>query len=287
MARADRRRERRSKSNAPVSRAGGGASKSGRAGQIEDTMFFPKLRRHAKWMFVLLALTFGLGFVVFGVGAGGIGVGDILRNQGDATSGGGPSVKSAQKAIAANPKNAQAYRDLATALQSDGKGDDSIAPLETYTALKPKNTDALRELAGLYLAKANRLARDVQNTQLWAQSLTGGSLFNAPLEVSKGQTLSQDPVAQAIEAAASDAVSKGYAAAQSAYDSAKKTYDRLAKAAPNDPNIQLELAQVAQQTGDTKGAIAAYQRFLQLAPDDPNAPIVKQQIKQLKASSSG
>ena len=27
---------------------------------IEDTMFFPRLRRHAKWMFVFLALVFGL-----------------------------------------------------------------------------------------------------------------------------------------------------------------------------------------------------------------------------------
>ena len=36
------------------------------APSIEDTMFFPRLRRHAKWMFVLLALVFGLGFVIFG-----------------------------------------------------------------------------------------------------------------------------------------------------------------------------------------------------------------------------
>ena len=49
---------------------------------IEDTMFFPRLRRHAKWMFVLLALVFGLGFVLFGVGAGGVGVGDVFRDSG-------------------------------------------------------------------------------------------------------------------------------------------------------------------------------------------------------------
>ena len=37
---------------------------------IEDTMFFPRLRRHAKWMFLFLALAFGLGFVGFGVEIG-------------------------------------------------------------------------------------------------------------------------------------------------------------------------------------------------------------------------
>ena len=34
-------------------------------------MFFPRLRRHAKWMFVFLAVALGGGFVIFGVGAGG------------------------------------------------------------------------------------------------------------------------------------------------------------------------------------------------------------------------
>ena len=60
MARADRRRAQRTKAPAPVSRAGGGSSRKSGTPSIEDTMFFPKLRRHAKWMFVLLALVFGL-----------------------------------------------------------------------------------------------------------------------------------------------------------------------------------------------------------------------------------
>ena len=61
---------------------------------IEDTMFFTRLRRHAKWMFVFLALVFALGFVGFGVGAGGVGIGDVFRGSG----GGGTSVSDARKA---------------------------------------------------------------------------------------------------------------------------------------------------------------------------------------------
>ena len=67
-------------------------------------------------------------------------------------------------------------------------------------------------------------------------------------------------------------------------------YRRLVALQPNDPNVQLELAQAAQQVGDATTAIAAYQKFLELAPDDPSAAVVRQQLKQLRgaaAASSG
>ena len=64
------RRRRRAQSAAPTHVA-------------EKTMFFPKLRRQAKWVFVFLALVFALGFVVFGVGSGGgIGLGDLFGTGG-------------------------------------------------------------------------------------------------------------------------------------------------------------------------------------------------------------
>src|SRR5207247_2540706 len=85
---------------------------------VEATMSFPRPRRHTQSMFVLLALVFGLGFVVFGVGAGGTGIGDILRGH---SSSGTKSAKDAQKEIAKHPKQAQGYRDLATAMQADGQ----------------------------------------------------------------------------------------------------------------------------------------------------------------------
>src|SRR2546429_7909249 len=46
---------------------------------IEQTMFFPRLRRQAKWVFLLLAVIFAGGFVFFGVGSGSTGLGDLLR----------------------------------------------------------------------------------------------------------------------------------------------------------------------------------------------------------------
>src|SRR6266498_1693259 len=70
----------------------------------EQTMFFPRLRRQAKWVFVFLALVFAVGFVAFGVGSGSSGISDILRGN---FGGGGTSsqIKDDQKKIKANPNN--------------------------------------------------------------------------------------------------------------------------------------------------------------------------------------
>jgi len=243
-------------------------------------MFFPRLRRHTKWMFVLLALVFGLGFVVFGVGAGGTGIGDIFR--GRSSGGTTKSVSSAQKEVKQHPGQPQGYRDLATALQADGKTDESIVPLERYTQLKPKDADAYGELAGLYLARANREQRRGQDAQLAAADVTGGSIFGANLQLGSGQTLGQDPVSQAVQTQSNTVLTDAYSKASAAYSKAESTYKRLVLVRPEDPSIRLQLATTAQQGGDIAGAIAAYKAFLKLAPDDSNAPLVKAQLKQLR-----
>ena len=249
-------------------------------------MFFTRLRGHAKWMFVFLALVFAVGFVGFGIGANqNASIGDLLRGSGG-TSNGNVSVSDAREQVAKSPKSAVALRTLSTALQEDGQTDEAITVLNGYVAQRPKDEDALRELAGLYLARANALAREAQLAQLRASYMTFGSTFSVPLDLGNGATLGTDPIDEAISTQASQEVSAAYGKAQTAYQNAEGTYEQLATVAPRDPNVQLELAQAAQQSGNTAKAIQAYQRFLKLAPDDPSAPIVKQQIAQLKAAQA-
>ena len=119
---------------------------------IEDTMFFPRLRRHAKWMFLFLALALGLGFVLFGIGAGGHRARQPRRRRWRAAD--VPSVSDAEERVLDNPKDAAAFRDLATAHQAAGNTDEAIEAMASFIALKPRNTDALRELAALYLQQA-------------------------------------------------------------------------------------------------------------------------------------
>jgi tetratricopeptide (TPR) repeat protein len=274
MARADRRRAQRAKPAAVTRRSDV---------VIEDTMFFPRLRRHAKWVFVFLALVFALGFVGFGVGAGGVGFGDILKGHGSGS--GVPSVSDAQSRIDKNPKDAQAYRDLATAYEAKGDNDGAIGALESLTQLKPKNITALRELASLYLQKASDAQQRAQEAQLRASYLAPGAVVLGSLTLGK-QQLAVDPINSTVNSAVSQDTNQAYGEVQSAAQSAVGAYKKIVAASPTKgekAQADLNLGQIAQQTGDSTTAIAAYKNFLKLAPDDPSVRDVKKLLKQLGA----
>jgi tetratricopeptide (TPR) repeat protein len=245
-------------------------------------MFFPKLRRNAKWMFVFLALIFGVGYVVFGIGANqaGTSIGDILSDPG--SSDGVLSVGEARDRVEENPKNAEAKLDLATALETDGQTDEAILVLGQYTTLRPKDQDALRQLAGLYQTRALEYQRRASDAQTRQQYRSVGTTFVESLKLDETQTVGQDPIDQAVAAIASEEINAANTEASEAFQSATRMYERIVAITPNDPNSQLELAQTAQQAGDYEKAIAAYERFVKLAPDDPTTELVKEQITQLK-----
>jgi Flp pilus assembly protein TadD len=252
------------------------------APSIEDTMFFPRLRRHAKWMFVLLALVFGLGFVLFGVGAGGVGVGDIFR---DSSGTSAQSVSDAREKTEERPKDPAAWLELSTALQTEGETEEAIAALEQAIALDPKDPDSYRQLAGLHLTLATKRQQDAQLAQAIAAYRAPAQsflIFAAP----SGQAVLSDPIGLGVTSQLSQRATTAYQDAQNQATLAVDSYEQLAKLSPDDPNVQLELAQAAQQTGDATTAIAAYEQFLKLAPDDPNAAIVKQQLKQLRGTAA-
>jgi tetratricopeptide (TPR) repeat protein len=234
-------------------------------------------------MFVFLALVFGVGFVAFGVGSdvqGGIA--DVL---GVGSSGSGqPSISDAREKLANNPNDAEALRELATALQTEGRPEEAIPPLESFTALRPQNQEALRELAGLYLSKASRLRQEAQLAQFEAQLLDPGSEFLPPQTTPLGQALAKRPITDAATAQANERLTSALTELQTAFNSAKAAYQKLAKLAPNDASVQIQLADAAQSANDPATALAAYRRFLKLAPDDPSAPLVRQEIKRLQAS---
>lgn len=238
-------------------------------------------------MFVFLAIVFGAGFVFFGVGGNlsGTGVADILGAGGG--SSGQPSVDDARERLAKNPDNAQALRDLATALQTDGRPDEAIDPLEQYTSLRPKEGDALRELAGLYLSNASAARQDLGIAQEQVTLLDPSSAFLPSTTSPLGQALASAPITTAVTTKANAAVNDAYTRLIAAYSAASGAYKKIVALEPDDASAQLQLADAAQNSGDSTTAIAAYKRFLTLAPDDPSAPLVKQQIAQLQASSTG
>ena len=62
---------------------------------------------------------------------------------------------------------------------------------------------------------------------------------------------------------------------------------RVGGGAPDDPAIQIELGQTAQNAGDVATAITAYERFLELAPDDPLAVGVQRPAQAAAAEPGG
>ena len=82
VARGTQHRKRRTGPNArkPATAPSVAATRKQRPPEWQEQLFFQRLRVHAKWAFVLLALVFGLGFVFLGIGSGSNGITDALQN---------------------------------------------------------------------------------------------------------------------------------------------------------------------------------------------------------------
>ena len=288
MARADRRRavrEARRVERRP--RAAGGGQHV-----VEDTMFFPKLRAHAKWMFVLLAAIFSVGFVFLGVGSGSSGIGDLLQGNWSQLFGSGSGtsaqISKDQKKIKQNPKDYAAYRDLAAAQATEGKVDDAIATLNQLKAVAPKNVEGLTQLASLYLQKADiaRNAAIVAQTRSQETVTPGAFAPAATTPLGKVYKSFTEPITSQLSSGSTTAFSNAYQKMTSAYAQAVNAYKAVAAVTPDDPGVQFALGQTAEQAQDTKTAITAYKTFLKLAPEDPSAAAVRARIKTLQAQSA-
>lgn len=253
-------------------------------------MFFPRLRRQAKWMFVFLAVVFALGYVIFNVGGSipGTGLGDVL--QGLAQEGAnGPSVGDANDKIKDRPNDPTGYLELATALQREGRNAEAIAPLERYTQMRPKDRDALRQLGALYMVQARTYEEQGSAAQAQIQELTGGDVFGPRTSNPFGQEFGNAQITSLETQKWNQQLNQAYLGLQQAYKDATRTFQKLVAVTPDEeeadePLIFLQLGQAAQNAGDTKAAITAYERYLEVAPDSASAPAVKQALPQLRAS---
>jgi Flp pilus assembly protein TadD len=287
VARGTQHRKRRPAANARS--AAVAAPKRQKPPEWQEELFFQRLRNHAKWAYVGLAVAFVLGFVLLGVGSGSTGAADVLGGMFNFGSGsGGTSISKLQKKVDTSPKNAQAWRDLATALEQKQRTQDAVNALERYTALRPKDQNALAELASEYGTLATTYATDYSNAQAEAQQFSSPGAVFAPASTTPfGKAFAdpaalQDPISASIQSQASAKQSTAYTNFQTAQQNAETVYQKLVALNPSDATTQIQLGQAAQSAGDSKVAIGAYEAFLKLAPTDPLAPQVKQALKQLK-----
>jgi tetratricopeptide (TPR) repeat protein len=248
----------------------------------EDEMFFPRLRRQAKWMFLVLALIFGLGYVIFNVGGTipGTGIGDIL--QGAAQSDGRPDVGDAEAKVRENPRSAPAKLELADAYTQHDRPDDAIPVLEQYLDLRPNDEDVVSRLAGLYMGQGAQHREDAVAAQTELAAAAPGAAF-APASGLLAQLRGQGEVTKALSSDANERLSQASSEAALSFQQARDLYRKLGELEPDDASVRFSLASASEQAGDYESAIGAYREFIRLAPDDPNVPAIRQQIRLLQA----
>src|SRR4029450_10897205 len=236
---------------------------------VEGDMFFPKLRRQAKWVFVFLALSFAVGFVVFGVGSGtgGAGLGDLLQGGGGGSS--GAPVSDAQKKI--DKGDLVAYKELADAYRQDGKLEKAISAGEQYLKVRPKDYEYMRTVAGDYEGQASQQRDQAAVIQDEVTSSTGGTTFAPPGNSLVGPAVQRGEIDTELQTAPNQKLTQLYAGLQGSYARATQIYQQLAAQTPNDVLLQLLLATAPLQARNNPVALKAYRKVIKLSPDSAEA----------------
>ncbi|HXV32395.1 MAG TPA: hypothetical protein VD769_00185 [Gaiellaceae bacterium] len=245
-------------------------------------MFFPKLRRRAKWVFLFLAIAFGGSFVFFGVGAGGSGIGDYLSdllNRPVSTD--TPSLSDAREAVAERPDDPEAQLDLARAAQAEGQIALAVSAFEEYRAMRPEDTDALRTLAALYgtqIADAQRRAAIASNEA--AEATIPNTL--APADSPFLQDLTTNPLTQPKANEAQARAGEANAEVQRLSVAQLGVFETLTELVDDDPLLFLQWANAAETAQNYEAAISAYEGYLELQPNAANAEQIEERVEQLR-----
>lgn len=245
-------------------------------GNPNQDLFFSRLRRRQKWVFVLLAVVFAISFAALGVGSGN---GSGLQQMWSALTGGGSdAVGKAQADIKAGKFSA--YKDLANAYIAKADTTDAISALETYLRKKTKDAAAWEQLGTLKRQQAQHWATEYQQVQQSLSLEAPGSAV-APSPYGKHPiSLGTNPIddyyqkqARAVLTSLSQNTRTGYTDALTAF----KQYAQYCKAPGCEPAAAEEaVANAASYAGDTAAELAAWQRYVNLVPDSPN-------LKQIEA----
>jgi tetratricopeptide (TPR) repeat protein len=291
VARGTQHRKRRPPANARVAAEPLPKPKRPKQASWEDQLFFSRLRGHAKWMFAFLALVFAFSFIIFGVGSGSTGIGDVLQNFFSGITSTGSSLSSLQKATVTHPKEASTWRALATKLETDQKVDRAIVALQHYTKLSPKDEAGLEELAGLYLRRARDYETLYENYQTVNQPYASGNPFEPKSTTKLGKAYTattglESPITSLALASLNKQTTNAIERLETLEANAVTVYKQLIKLDPTNATNQFQLGQTAQIAGDNAVAVKAYKTFLKLAPNDALASTAKTELKQLKATAT-
>jgi len=272
------KQQEKAKAQPAKARARGRRRHSG-GGNPNQELFFVRLRRHQKWVYALLAVVFGLSFVLVGVGsgAGGGGLSSLWTNLFGGS--GGSSISKASDEVKTNPK--KGYLDLTTAYEQAGKNALAVIALQQYLGLKKNDASRWTELGQLQMSQANTYATQYQNAQAASQAadpaapfLPGGTLGSAV-----GQNAAYADASQKAAARTSALYQKATGSSADAV----KSYQTAVKLKPKNATYLQLLATAAANAGNSQVELDSLQRYLKIYPNSPLKRQYEKAIKQLKA----
>jgi tetratricopeptide (TPR) repeat protein len=253
-----------------------GRRKHSGGGNPNQQLFFMKLRRGQKWVFVLLAVVFAATFVGVGVGSGsGAGLSQLYTGL---FGGGGSDVSKAKDEIKNNPT--KGYLDLARAYETKGQTAQAVSAFQSYLALKKHDANVWGELGGLELSQAQTYATQYQNAQQAAQLADPSQPFQPTGTLSTA--LGGNPVYSQASQSASTRTTQLYTKATTALNNSVADYKKVTEIRPKDPTGWQQLATAAENAGNYKQAVTGWQNYLKYYPSSPQRSQITARIKQLR-----
>ena len=221
-----------------------------------------KIRKWAKWVALLLAIIFAVGFLFLGVGYGGAGF--DLTGIFSCSDNPEPQVEDTKlndllAALEADPDNAETMQDIAAIYEAmydrdAGEGtrylDDAAEYLEQAISTDPSLKDVYLDLAKLYIriAKANE----------------------------ESATAASDALTQSVY----------MSTARTAYKNAAKVLNKATAVDPDNPGVYLYLGIAQRGAGNEGEAILAWQKYLQLDPNGDQASVIRAELEELTATTT-
>jgi tetratricopeptide (TPR) repeat protein len=166
----------------------------------------------------------------------------------------GKAAEQLQKAVEADPENAESLNNLGQVLVRSGKARDAIAYFDRAIAIA----------ADVWAYRFNR-ARAYAEMQDWPKAIAG---YTDAARMFPGDYVTQFNLAKARQASGD-------------LPGAVEAYGKAAELAPGQADFQLWYGQALEQAGRRQDAVAAYRRFLELEPDAPQAERVKARLARM------
>lgn len=166
----------------------------------------------------------------------------------------GKAAEQLEKAVEADPDNAESLNNLGQVLVRSGKARDAIAYFDRAIAIA----------ADVWAYRFNR-ARAFAEMQDWPKAIAG---YTEAARMFPGDYVTQFNLAKARQA-------------NGDLPGAVEAYGKAAQLAPGQGDFQLWYGRALDQSGRQQDAVAAYRRFLELEPEAPQAEKVKARLAQM------